>query len=180
MKKLSLLLTLTLTLSWCFWNSDQSQSGLILQDRGDFSILMPENWSEITAADIPTPKSGEVALAYSSSSERQWYLNNVIILKTPSTPGESQASLMKSSLRSLQTTTVNFSLIEEKTVAFADEQSGSILTYRAKYNDATPEVIYIQTARVCGENNYHLTLSLAEQLDSYDRYEYILQTFRCN
>jgi hypothetical protein len=87
---------------------------------------------------------------------------------------------MKSSLRSLQTTTVNFSLIEEKTVAFADEQSGSILTYSAKYNDATPEAIYIQTARVCGENNYHLTLSLAEQLDSYDRYEYILQTFRCN
>lgn len=180
MKKIILSFVVLLTLQWCFWNSVGTQTGLTLQDKESFSILIPDSWTEIGESDTPTPKSWEIILAYSSNSERQWYLNNIIILETPSRSQESSESLMKNSLQSLQKSIQNFKIIEEKIVIFADEQSGTIVTYIGKYNDTTPETTYIQTARVCGDNNYYLTLSLAEQLKSYDRYEYILQTFRCN
>lgn len=167
-------------LQWCFWSLGSSVAGLTLQDRGEFSIQIPESWWAIREDDIPTPKSWSVVLAYSSASERQWYLNNIVVLSAPSLSKETSSSLMKSSVQSLQKNIENFKIIEEKTVSFVDEQSWTIVSYSGKYNDTTPLTTYIQTARVCGDNNYYLTISLAETLESYERYEYILQTFQCN
>jgi len=87
---------------------------------------------------------------------------------------------MKSSTQSLKDDIENFEIISEKTVSFADGKSSLMLTYSWKYNITTPKATYIQTARVCWDNNYYLTLSLTEELEKYDRYEYILQTFSCN
>lgn len=180
MKKILLSLLILSILQWCFWSSNNNIVGLTVQDWGEFSIQIPESWVLIGENDIPTPKSWSVALAFSSSSERQWYLNNIVILTTPSLSKASSSSLMKNSIQSLQKNIENFKIIEEKEVIFVDEQSGTIVSYTGKYNDTTPVTTYIQTARVCWNNNYYLTISLAESLESYDRYEYILQTFRCN
>jgi hypothetical protein len=102
-----------------------------------------------------------------------------VILETESISQETSVSLMKNSIQSLKNSIENFEILSEKTVTFWDNESGTILSYTWKYNDATPDAIYIQTVRICGDKNYHLTLSLTEELESYERYEYILQTFEC-
>ncbi|MCD5375110.1 hypothetical protein LR010_01495 [Candidatus Gracilibacteria bacterium] len=180
MKKILLCLSMLVILQSCFWSSESTLTGLSLQESEEFSIQIPESWGAVSQADIPTPKSGEVALAYSSNSERQGYLNNIVVLSTPSKSSETSDSLMKNSIQSLQNDIENFKIIEEKTVSFLDSSNGIIVSYSGKYNTTTPQATYIQTARICGDNNYYLTLSLTENLENYDRYEYILQTFTCN
>lgn len=177
MKKIIIILLFTLVLSSCFWSSDSAQSGLVLQDREDFSILVPETWASVD--DLPVPKSWEIVLAHSSANERQWYLNNIVVLASPSST-ETSLSIMNNIKSTLESRIEGFTPIDEKQVTFADEETSLLLTYTGKYNSDTPNVVYIQTARVCGETKYFLTLSLAERLEDYSRYEYIMQTFRCN
>lgn len=180
MKKILLCLSMLVILQSCFWSSESTLTWLSLQESEEFSIQIPESWGAVSQADIPTPKSWEVALAYSSNSERQGYLNNIVVLSTPSKSSETSDSLMKNSIQSLQNDIENFKIIEEKTVSFLDSSSWIIVSYSGKYNTTTPQATYIQTARICWDNNYYLTLSLTENLENYDRYEYILQTFTCN
>lgn len=179
MKKISIFIFLLFTLQWCFLGDWENTTGLVIQENESFSISIPESWVEIDKSDIPQAKSWEIELAYSSTSERQWYLNNLIILNAGENSTSTAVALIKDSLQALQKSVQNFQLIEEKTFIFPDEGTGMILTYTAQYNEATPQSIYIQTARVCADTSYYITLSLAEQLESYERYRYILETFTC-
>lgn len=180
MKKIFITCIMLLLLSSCFWGNTDTKNGLILHDREDFSILIPDSWQQLDSSDIPTPKSWEVELAYSSQSERQWYLNNIVVIKSPLIWEKTNQSLIKSSLVYLEKNIKNFSLISEKNLTFPDESTWTIITYSGRYNSSTPEAVYIQSAKICSDSIYNLTLSLAEKIESYERYEYILQTFRCN
>lgn len=73
----------------------------------------------------------------------------------------------------------SFNLLEESKIHFSDNDAWNILVYKAKYSKNTPELVYIQTAKSCGEKNYFLTLSLAETLEDYNKYKALLQSFIC-
>lgn len=184
MKPFFILWVLLFVLSSCFWNpfSGESQAnptGLVLQEKEGFSLQIPANWKTLSLGDIPTPKTGEVVFAVSSPEQRQGYINNIIILKAPNSLKESSQGLMKNAGNFLDTNLESYTLKDEKTLEFTDGEQSVLHTFLWKYNRQTPEIIYLQTARSCGAFNYFLTLSVAEQLENYDRYAEILKTFEC-
>lgn len=79
----------------------------------------------------------------------------------------------------LQQNMLSFALKSEKSITFSDESQGTLILFSGRYNTQTPSVNYLQTARNCGGTNYFITLSLAEDLESYSPYEYILQSLSC-
>lgn len=176
---------LTLFLTWCFWIGEEAQveedvnAGLIQQEIQGIDISTPSAWKIVPVSTLPVPKSGEIVFASSSTEQRQWYLNNIVILKSPNALSESSKSLMKNNVNFLNMSLESFNLKSEKEIIFNDEENWLLLTFEGKYNSETPQITYLQTARSCGDNAYYITLSLAEQLPDYDRYADILKTFAC-
>lgn len=183
MKKYILLVSLLLLTScfWIFWwSSEDSGSGLVLSDNSEFSILVPSTWVEMSKNSLPSPKSWSVALALKSQNERQWYTNNLIILKSENTPDTNSRSLMESTESLLKKDLQSFALTSKREFSFSDNDTAVMLNYRAKYNPWTTSAQYIQTAKLCGDTSYFMTISVWEALEDYRRYEQILETFRCN
>lgn len=175
---ISLILCFVFLIS-CWWADDSpAATGLIIQENEGFSIPTPSTWKTIPNEDLVIPKSGEIALAFRSESPKQWYINNIVILKKDNTAISPQA-IIESGIQSLEKWIKWYKLISNNEVTFTDNQKGNIITYSWKYSSDTPETIYIQTARVCDDVGYYMTISLTEKLESYDRYEYILQNFNC-
>lgn len=160
------------------WDSSPSATGLIIQENDDFSIPTPSSWEVIPESDLVTPKSWEIALALRSPTPREWYINNIVILKVENT-SISAEGIIDSGLQSLEKGIKWYNLISKRDITFADNQTGKIITYTGKYSNDTPEAVYVQSARVCGDNGYYMTISVTEQLEDYERYEFILQNFKC-
>ena len=177
--KISLLLVLSLGLISCFGGSADTERGLVIQETEAFQIKVPSTWSQISAADLPLPKSWEIEFAYASPTQRQGYMNNIIVLSSENKQKESSQGLMKSNAHFLNQNLESFTLAEEKAITYTDGDAGLLVRFTGKYNTSTPEVVYLQTAKSCGDNSYYITLSLAEKLDSYERYEYLLKAFEC-
>jgi len=174
-----LLILLTVFLSSCFWWESVDETGLAQVETESFSIKLPNTWDAIAANELPLPKSGDIVLAYASPEERQWYINNIVVLADENHQNESSVWLMNNSANFLKWGLKGFTLIEQKNINFHDEEIWTVLSFRGRYNPNTPELTYIQTARSCWDMSYFLTVSLAEQLETYDKYEYLLQSFRC-
>lgn len=180
MKYIISLITLVFILSSCFGSSTWvDETGLSEQDLWTFSILTPDSWETMDIADLPEPKAWEIVYGVSSVEQREGYLNNIVVLKSENTKNESSASLMKNNANFLNSSLDNFKVISEENIVFADQQQGVLLTFSWKYNRNTPEITYLQTARSCDDASYFITLSLAEKLESYDRYAYLLKSFEC-
>jgi hypothetical protein len=73
---------------------------------------------------------------------------------------------------------LEYALIKESTITFQDSETSRYFVFEAKYNESTPRLKFIQTARVCGTRVYllHFTLSLDKKADTYAK---ILETFTC-
>jgi len=180
MKKSIFMILWLFILTWCFWgDSNPSSTGLVVQEREDFLVPIPSTWSQIQEQDLVTPTSWNIALAFKSQNERQWYINNIVILQEENTSSSSSQAILNSAEQALKKGIKWYNLISNNTVEFADGEVGNIMSYSWKYSADTPETVYIQSVRTCSENTYYMTISLTEVLDSYDRYEYILQSFRC-
>lgn len=164
---------------WIWWDDSSEAIGLTEIESEKFIISAPENWRILPWSEFPSPKTGEVALALASTSKKEDYINNLIVLELENTLWESSLWLMENTKLWLKAGLSSFALLRENDMTFADGDIGEVLTYRAKYSANTPEAVYIQTAKKCEDTTYFMTISLAEKLESYDRYEYLLSTFEC-
>lgn len=173
---------LILSLSSCFgiWGWDNENNGLVLSDTEDFSVLVPDSWIALSGDELPVPKSWTTALALKSTNERSWYFNNMIILSSENIPDTNSLSLMNSTESMLKRSLKSYELISKKDISFLDNDTGSLIVFSWKYNDSTPKIQYVQTAKMCWDMSYFITISVWEVLDNYDRYEDVLKTFRCN
>lgn len=180
MKKIIISIFLVFVLSSCFsWDETDENTWLILKDLGEFSLLVPNSWEEVNANKLPVPKKWELVYSIVSKQEKQGYKNNIIILKAENKLDESSQELMKNNINFLKTTLQSFTLKQEENILFQDQEKGTLITFSWQYSKQTPEVVYLQTARACGEMSYFLTLSLAEKLDDYSRYAHLLKSFSC-
>jgi len=179
MKIFAFLFIIAFILTWCFSGDDSSTATwLVIQETERFSIPTPSTWKAIPKDDLVEPKSGEIALAFRSQTPRQWYINNIIILEQENATISAQA-IIESGLESLEKGIKWYTLISNRDIQFTDNETGKLIIYSWKYSANTPETIYIQTARVCGDTGYYMTISITEKLESYERYEYILKNFQC-
>ncbi len=174
--KLLVLISL-FVLVWCFWEEQSDKRGLILHDTKDFSLFVPKTWTQVDENDITVPDGAVLSLALASSQERQGYLNNLVIISSPATQ-ENTTDIMNSS-HFVNQKRNNFTLLSEHRTNFLDDLPADILIFRGRYNPDNPEITYIQTVKNCDDTKYFMTISVAEKLEDYERYEYVLRTFRC-
>ncbi len=180
MKYIGILIILSFSLISCSWGDDSpTDRGLTEIWWEWFSLEAPADWTTIDSNDLPLPKSGDLVLALSSAEEKMNYLNNLVVLRSESTSSTTSSALVKSNIGFLEQNMANFDLISEQDISFLDESKGTLILFSWRYNSQTPRAFYLQTAQNCGDKNFFLTLSLAQELESYSPYEYILKTLSC-
>jgi len=177
-----ILLVSLVFLSGCFglFESEETATWLVLSDTENFSILVPDSWENLPSDDIPVPNTGQTVLAMKSQNEVAGYYNNLIILESENAIASTSQALMSSTKTMLEKNLTSFNLISQDSFQFSDEETWTMLVFNGRYNTATPSLYYVQTAKVCGDTSYFLTISVGSEQESYDRYAYVLQTFQCN
>jgi hypothetical protein len=85
-----------------------------------------------------------------------------------------------STMNNLQTKKnyLEYGIVKEMDITFSDNETSRLFVFEAKYNETTPRLKFIQTARVCGTRVYllHFTLALDKKSDNYSK---VLETFTC-
>ncbi len=85
-----------------------------------------------------------------------------------------------SEINHLQTTKnyLEYTKMRDETFEFSDSETSRLYVFEARYNETTPRMKFIQTARVCGSSVYLIHVSLTVD-KSPDNYIELLKTFRC-
>lgn len=73
---------------------------------------------------------------------------------------------------------IQYEKIDAYPIRFRDSDSSRVYIFDAKYNNQTPKLRFIQTAKVCGSDVYllHFAISLNRSPDDYIK---LLETFHC-
>ncbi len=92
-------------------------------------------------------------------------------------------------ISSLQYSIVNYTLstgayaeytkLAEKKITFSDKDEANLYIFEAKYNKETPKEKFVQTAKVCGDKAYLMTVAIGYDTTSTTKYENLLTSFTC-
>jgi hypothetical protein len=155
-----------------------SEENSILYEETDFSMMIPKTWSGKAIESLPTPRMGSVRAAFLSTDARTGYANNLVILSDTLT--NLITSKRYSELNSLQTRKnyLEYVNILEENFTYTDGTESRVYVFEARYNETTPTLKFIQSARVCGTKVYliHFTLGRDRKSESYID---LLKTFTC-
>ncbi len=175
-----LIASLLIILSACSLPGTQTEStdNTILHEEKTFQMQVPKTWVAAQPQNIPAPRHGSILLAFVSPEVKYGFSNNLIIMQ------DTLTSLITSKryaeLNSLQTSKnyLEYTKLQDKEFIFSDEEVSRLYVFEARYNQTSPRMKFVQTARVCGSQVYLLHFSLA--LDkSPDIYTELLKTFVC-
>lgn len=179
----SLLAASALLLASC--GSSTSDAGSTTSHEGDgFTMNVPSSWIAKEKKDVPTPKNGSVVLAMTSSDISSGFANNLLVLKdklSPAENGEKMTSKRYSIVNQALTTGKydEYLKLDEKEVTFADADVSNLYVFEAKYNRDTPKKRFIQTAKVCGEDVYLVTIATELNSGTTSKYEALAKSFAC-
>lgn len=182
MRFLSIFLILVASLSSCSLPGTTAETpsaaGLTPVSKWTISINLPTNWIETKASDLPTPKTGQVALAYTAPESTKGFFNNLVIMEDDLTG--LITSKKYSEVNQLQTSRnyLEYTKLQDEALLFADDDESRVYVFEAKYNQTTPRMKFVETAKVCGKKVYLLHFSIT--LDkSPDAYKELLKSFAC-
>lgn len=179
MKKLALFLFVWLALTSCWSTSTTTDESTKAYSGSGFTINIPTAWTVVDKNELPAIKSGQVELAVSSSDISSGFANNLVIIwqelseKTTS----KRYSLINYSLSNWEY--IEFLKLNEKTITFSDKDTSNLYTFEAKYNTATPKRKFLQTAKICDNKVYLLTIWIALGTTDTTRYENLITSFNC-
>jgi hypothetical protein len=141
------------------------------------SMRVPKTWSGKTDG-LPTPRVGSIVAAFVSADVKQWFANNFLILSD--TLMNIMTSRRYSELNILQTKKnyYEYASLKEEDITFSDNEPSRVYVFEARYNETTPKLKFIQTARVCGTKVYLLHFTLSPEKKS-ENYISLLKTFTC-
>jgi hypothetical protein len=141
------------------------------------SMRVPKTWSGKTD-NLPTPRVGSIVAAFVSPDVKQWFANNFLILSD--TLMNIMTSRRYSELNNLQTKKnyYEYGSLKEEDITFLDNELSRVYVFEARYNETTPKLKFIQTARVCGTQVYLLHFTLSPEKKS-ENYISLLKTFTC-
>ena len=152
---------------------------LVQVETETFRINIPNNWNPVNPGDIPTPRQWELAFASTSVNERNGYFNNIVVIQDINRLNENSLALMNNTLNTIKNTMLQFQLIMDKEIIFTDKTEGKVIVFQWKYSAQTPILNYIQTSKNCWDISYFLTISTAWEIEGYERYFPILESFTC-
>lgn len=174
-------------LSACSLPGTQTESGwadaigtgnTIQFQNASISISVPKNWTETKTSDIPSPKHGVIVTAYVSPDVKYGFSNNIIVMQD--SLNNIVTSAKYSELNNLQTMRnyLEYTKLQDIPFTFSDAEISRLYVFEARYNQTTPKMQFIQTARVCGTNVYllHVSLSLDKSPTNYIE---LLKSFQC-
>lgn len=158
---------------------DSASADNTVQFKNDtVSISVPKAWIQAKSNEIPLPRHGNIVTAYISPDVKYGFSNNLIIMKD--VLGSLVTSAKYSELNNLQTSRnyLEYTKLQDTAFAFSDSEASRLYVFEARYNQTTPKMKFIQTARVCGSSVYllHVSLSLDKTPDNYIS---LLKTFQC-
>lgn len=183
MKKIFLIILLsTLILTWCSSANKENVTSLQKVEKTYFDVSIPAKWTliENDSKSLPTPKSGEIALAALSTETNWWFANNLLILSQDVyKPIKSNDFSIVNNVWSTKDY-VNYQKLDTKTIEFADKDTSTLYIFEAKYNLTTPILKYLQVWKVCSQKKaYLLTIAVSQDVKNTSDYEDILKSFTC-
>lgn len=183
MKSLAITLGFTLVLTGCFGSTASDNVNLTAFSGSGFTMQVPKSWTAVGEKDLPKPKSGTVAGAFTSSEITSGFANNLLILKdvlatgTDATMNSRKYAVVNQALTTGEY--LEYTKLSDAKVAFSDQDESIITIFEARYNKETPKQKFMQTAKICGKNVYLLTIGLNLSSNSTDKYSEIFKTFTC-
>ena len=184
MKKIITTLILVLFLASCSTSSKTQENVSSVQkvEKTYFDINIPSKWTLIdnSSKTLPTPKSWEIVLAWSSNETTSWFSNNILILSQDLyKPITSKDFSVVNNVWSTKDY-VNYEKLDEKTIDFQDKDSSTLYIFEAKYNVSTPLFKYLQVWKVCNyKKAYLITIALSSDVKNTTDYEDMLKSFTC-
>lgn len=170
-----------LLLGSCIWGWDSDWSAWLSTYKWDgFTLWVPANWDILDDSSwvLPTPSSWTIALSASSTTVRDGFSNNLVVLEEETDVWTSSEEFSKVTHASSKEDYYYYNKKWEKTISFSDEGSSTLYIFEAKYNRNTPNLQFLQTGRICGDKTYLMTIAVWTLWDS-GKYENILKTFEC-
>ena len=184
MKKIITTLILVLFLASCSTSSKTQENVSSVQkvEKTYFDINIPSKWTLIdnSSKTLPTPKSWEIVLAWSSNETTSWFSNNILILSQDLyKPITSKDFSVVNNVWSTKDY-VNYEKLDEKTIDFQDKDSSTLYIFEAKYNTQTPNLKFLQIWKVCSYKKWYLlTIAISQDVKDTSKYEQVLNTFKC-
>jgi hypothetical protein len=149
-----------------------------------FEMQVPKSWIIKSESELPKPKNGTVAAAWTSSDISSGFANNMLILKdTLAADADPKMTSRKYAVINQALTTGSYkeyTKLSDKTLTFSDKDEGLAVVFEAKYNAQTPKQKFIQVAKLCGRDVYLINIGLSLSNDSTDKYMELLSSFTCS
>lgn len=183
MKKIFLLIFLFLLLASCSSKTTEVKSSLTSYNWSWFSIDVPVSWLviESSGSTLPKPREGNLEVVVTSKEQKDWFINNLIILSKELEETTTSVDFMT------KNNPKNYKWYEEyleessKDFEFTDWEKTKLYIFNAKYNKDSPKLKFIQTARVCWEKkSFFLTIGLSLNITDIAKYEDIFKSFNCS
>lgn len=142
----------------------------------------PASWESADLSKISAPIRGRLELGMRSVVSKRGFMNNLSILSEDLMTEASSGEYARQSMLWAGREYVSMTVESEEAITFADGATSQIGIFRAKYNEATAEQIFIQSARVCGDTVYLITFGLSNDTssDTYGQYREIISSFSCD
>lgn len=161
--------------------SDSGRSTLEEKVLDDFTISLPASWPLVSkdSDGVPKPSSGQIALIASASEAQNGFANNMVILERKLSSITTSNEYALASKTWLEEEFYYYKEKESEDLEFLDEEVSNVSVFLAQYNIQTPMVYYIQSARVCWNKAFTITVAVEKSITDFSRYKALISTFSC-
>ncbi|MDD4530561.1 MAG: hypothetical protein PHO80_03370 [Candidatus Gracilibacteria bacterium] len=145
-----------------------------------FAITIPTTWEILGENDFTKPKKGKVDLAARSTSEISGgFSNNIVIIsdKLTTATTSKKYSIVNYTLSTGEY--VDFVKVSEKNIKFSDGDESAIYIFEAKYNTNSVKRKFIQSAKVCTDRAFLMTIGIDLKITDTSKYEDLIKSFEC-
>ncbi len=193
LKKIFILIFLSLFLTSCFWKADDTE----LEENKKVSSEIKEQWSKLAkiagdwflielpkslvkVKDLPTPRVWKLVLAMQSKEMINWFVNNIVIIKQILDKKISSKEFSIINQVRARTKYVNYKKLDMEDIIFSDGDISILYFFEARYNTKVAKQHFLQVWKVCPDKSaYIITIWLNPRIFDYKKYENFIKSFKC-
>lgn len=189
MTKILISIFLTFLLFSCWWSPNTTEESILIKFKwNEFSIDIPWSWeikdlTDTWSINLPNPKEWKIEMVSSAKEEKNWFINNIIVLSKDidtETKINSYDFSKKNNPKDYKWY-VYYYEDSVKDFVFNDWDKSRLYIFLAKYNKDNDKLKFIQTAKMCWEKKvFFLTMGLSLNINDTAKYEEIFRSFKCD